>query len=618
MATVQGDGSFTYTPLTNFNGTDSFTYSVSDGNGGTNTYTAYITVDPVNDAPDAADDGFTVNEGQAATFDLIVNDTDVDNGLDLSTLTIISGPANGIVVISGDGTVSYIHDGSETTADSFTYTISDDSGAASNTATVDITVISTNDVPTSAPVDLGAVDEDTTFLITEAALLAGADDADGDTLYIENLQISNGNGILVDNLDGSWTFSPFVDWNGAVGFSFDVSDGAIAVAGSASLTVDPVNDAPTATGNSASGQADTPITGNLVANIGDVDMDSLVVVLVQDVQHGVLSLSADGTFTYTPDSGFSGEDSFSYCVNDGEEDSNMAIVTLTVAAAEVSDSSGTTSFTSGETEPADIVEMDETVDDEVIAEDDSLEDDLLIEEEREWQPTIIEEEGEVLVDNWDELTTEEIAAEERGTEEVAIPAELVEPVVIDADKSTPADAEAQGYDFEAEVTEVAERYRSGGIANPWFVSKSYRHLLLKNDYVVSGSLNENLALSAALTISPDTYEAAKLFTMDQMMEVELKKMSQDMGLAYENEEETYRVHFYTAGSIAATFTVGAASYLLKGGSLMSSFLATVPLWKGFDPVAVLSTPKKKIKKKQEQNLGPEQEEDKMFSQEDND
>ncbi len=51
-----------------------------------------------------------------------------------------------------------------------------------------------------------------------------------------------------------------------------------------------------------------------------------------------------------------------------------------------------------------------------------------------------------------------------------------------------------------------------------------------------------------------------------------------------------------ASGASASFAVGAASYLLRAGSLMSSFLATVPIWKGFDPVAILVAPKKKKKK----------------------
>src|SRR5206468_1779445 len=110
-------------------------------NGGTTAFstaldTASITVTAVNDAPVAAADAATVAEGASVVVNLAANDSDVDNALDLASIQIVAGPANGSVVVNGDGTVSYTHNGSETTSDSFTYTIRDAAGAVSNVATV--------------------------------------------------------------------------------------------------------------------------------------------------------------------------------------------------------------------------------------------------------------------------------------------------------------------------------------------------------------------------------------------------------------------------------------------------------------------------------------------------
>jgi hypothetical protein len=98
-------------------------------------------VAPVNEAPVAAGDSASVDEGASVNIDLAANDTDADDGLDLTTITIVAGPANGVLQVNANGTVTYSHNGSETTTDSFTYTIKDLAGAASNTATVSITVI---------------------------------------------------------------------------------------------------------------------------------------------------------------------------------------------------------------------------------------------------------------------------------------------------------------------------------------------------------------------------------------------------------------------------------------------------------------------------------------------
>ena len=68
--------SVTYTPTGNWSGTDSFTYTISDGNGGTDTATVTVTVDAVNDPPDAVDDSRTINEDASLTFDPRGNDSD--------------------------------------------------------------------------------------------------------------------------------------------------------------------------------------------------------------------------------------------------------------------------------------------------------------------------------------------------------------------------------------------------------------------------------------------------------------------------------------------------------------------------------------------------------------
>ena len=82
-----------------------------------------------------------------------------------------------------------------------------------------------NDAPVvTGPVDLGSMQEDGTIKITKADLLANSSDPDGDPLSIKNLKISEGQGNITVNDDGSWTFTPDPDWNGNVEFSYQVSD----------------------------------------------------------------------------------------------------------------------------------------------------------------------------------------------------------------------------------------------------------------------------------------------------------------------------------------------------------------------------------------------------------
>ncbi|MGE0473425.1 MAG: choice-of-anchor Q domain-containing protein, partial [Nitrospirales bacterium] len=131
-------------------------FTINDGNAGAQgsggalngTGSITVTILPTNTPPVAMADSFTVNEGSTNTLNLAGNDTDPDDPLDLTSITIISGPANGTIDrINNDGTVDYTHNGSETLSDSFTYTIRDLTGATSNTVTVSLTVIPINDAP---------------------------------------------------------------------------------------------------------------------------------------------------------------------------------------------------------------------------------------------------------------------------------------------------------------------------------------------------------------------------------------------------------------------------------------------------------------------------------------
>jgi hypothetical protein len=137
-STGSGQATVTYTPTTNFNGSDSFAYSVSDGNGGSDTAVVTITVEPVNDAPVAADDSATTDQETAVTVDVLANDSDIDG--DSLSVSSASNPPNGSAVINGDDTITYTPDPGFVGVDSFTYTISDGNGGF-DTATLTIIVL---------------------------------------------------------------------------------------------------------------------------------------------------------------------------------------------------------------------------------------------------------------------------------------------------------------------------------------------------------------------------------------------------------------------------------------------------------------------------------------------
>ena len=93
-----------------------------------------------NELPVAVNDAFNVQQGVTSNLDVAANDSDADDGLDLASISIIASPVNGSVSPNPDGTVTYIHNGTATLTDAFSYAIRDNSGAISTTATVSLTV----------------------------------------------------------------------------------------------------------------------------------------------------------------------------------------------------------------------------------------------------------------------------------------------------------------------------------------------------------------------------------------------------------------------------------------------------------------------------------------------
>src|SRR4030095_4379668 len=160
------DGTYTYTPNADFNGTDSFTYRAVDSlTGASNVATVTITVTSVNDAPVAVGDSSSVAEdGVLSGASVLANDSDLHGGAPSEnntplTAVLVSTTANGVLAFNSDGTYTYTPNADFNGTDSFTYQAVDKLGGVSNTATVTITVTSVNDAPVAAN-DSSSVAED--------------------------------------------------------------------------------------------------------------------------------------------------------------------------------------------------------------------------------------------------------------------------------------------------------------------------------------------------------------------------------------------------------------------------------------------------------------------------
>ena len=350
--TLNADGSFIYTPAANWWGPDSFTYEVSDGNGGSDSATVSLTVNAVNDAPEAAADAYATSEDTAlviaAAAGVLANDSDVDG--DTLAAALVAAPEHGALVLNADGSFTYVPDANYHGADNFTYRVSD--GAAdSNIATVNLTVNPVNDAPVAFG-DAYATGEDTALVVAAVAgVLVNDGDVDGDGLSAV-LVAGPAHGALTLNADGSFTYTPTADYHGADSFTYRASDGA-ANSGVATvdLTVSPVDDTPVATNDTyVVAENGTLLVGaaGVLGNDSDADGDALTAALVAGPAQGTLVLNADGSFGYTPDAGYSGNDSFTYQASDGALASNTATVSITVSHVNVAPVAATDAYATSE------------------------------------------------------------------------------------------------------------------------------------------------------------------------------------------------------------------------------------------------------------------------------
>jgi N-acetylneuraminic acid mutarotase len=188
-----------------------------------------------------------------------------------------------------------------------------------------------------ANADAYSLQANTTLTVTAPGVLANDFDVDGDPLTA-TLVTTPTIGVLDFNADGSFVYTPDPGFSGTVTFHYRASDGqAQSNTAPVVLTVHPEpNQAPVAAGDAyttTEGIALVVPAPGVLANDSDPDGDPLQAVLVAAPANGQLSLDADGSFTYTPDAGFSGQDTFTYQAFDGQDYSAVTTVTITVEPA---------------------------------------------------------------------------------------------------------------------------------------------------------------------------------------------------------------------------------------------------------------------------------------------
>ena len=326
-------------------GTATITLTANDSScGATVSESFVVTVTPQNDPPIANNDSITVAEGGTVSttstgISVINNDTDTDTASSVLTASLLTPPQHhiGSFGLTSSGTFTYIHNGSETATDSFTYNLND--GNTTVTATVNINITPVNDCPTviNATGTQNATEDDPDLVMNISNVFSDVDIYPmANTL---SYSVSHTNTALATITLSSATLTiDFIDnqtGQSTVTITADDNDGCT-VTDVFLLDVAAVNDSPVTVtesinvdeGGTATMTTNTQTT--LLANDTDIEGDTLNAIIVSTTTNGTLTLQSSGTFTYIHDGSETTTDDFQYKSNDGNSDGNTVTVNITI------------------------------------------------------------------------------------------------------------------------------------------------------------------------------------------------------------------------------------------------------------------------------------------------
>ncbi len=322
-----------YTPATGFAGTVSFRYRISDATR-LRSNVSTITIVVSDEAPTANDDVASTLEDTPVIIDILSNDTDPQNNLDPSSVTIVTQPINGTGSInSNTGALTYTPSENFNGSDRIVYRVCDLDGYCDE-ARVDITIEPVNDAPVAVD-DAYVINEDTQLFID---VLANDSDVDHD-LSVLTVTILSGpsHGTLTRETDPrGFNYQPNVDYYGSDSFTYRLTDpeGAFDEA-TVTIEILPVNDPPNPgldnyTQIGAEG-AWLPVLENDTDPEDNIDPSTLTI--IAGPTHGTTTVNTQtGEVFYQPTPDFFGHDAFTYRICDTEGACATALVTLQVIA----------------------------------------------------------------------------------------------------------------------------------------------------------------------------------------------------------------------------------------------------------------------------------------------
>ncbi|MBT8134634.1 MAG: tandem-95 repeat protein, partial [Gammaproteobacteria bacterium] len=539
--------SITYTNTNTDNpntGNRTITWMVNDGSANSAAVTSTITITPVNDVPAAADDTIILAEGGSVIIDLAANDVDVDNALALNSIVITGAPVNGSLIVNTDGTVDYTHDGSQTSSDSFTYTIADITGAISNIATVNVTVTPVNNAPTTIGIaDVTITEDSPSTSIDLHAAFDDVDNLDSELTYsiTGNTSIGLFTTASVNSSSGELLLDYAADMNGAAQISIRATDPSGASVDTLfTVTVTPVNDTPVLAANT--GMSASATNGNLITNaelnVNDVDNpDTAIVYTVTALPtSGVLMLDGvpltiNGSFTeddvvnnrlsYQADA-TSTTDQFAFIVSDGDGGAITAntfeiIVQFALPSPEP------------EPEPETIVPDAPPV---------------ITGSPAEGDPESTINVAEVESEDSRDIDGLYVGGSFRSIPQPGLTLEPVQPIALDQPTQN---------DF-------------GGVVKT----------------VEPSGIYDEVNLVTASTVADIQIKSIKALW------VAIDDMRQQIDEDLTEDITQVQVKLGAISGSGVALTAGIVAWVLRSGALMTSLISTIPLWKGYDPLPILA------------------------------
>ncbi|MEP5620022.1 MAG: Ig-like domain-containing protein, partial [Gilvibacter sp.] len=335
---VNPDGTYTYTPNPGYVGVDTFEYTICDDGTPALCDTALVIITIIEDNGNvtiANDDSYNTNPGVTLNGNVSDNDNDPEGDMQTVNSSPVSGPSNGSLTLNGDGSFEYIPNPGFTGTDQFVYSVCDDgSPVACDEATVYITIggiLNTTDA-------YDDINDTYVDLPVSGNVLTNDEDFEGDSQTVVS-NTSPSNGSVVVNPDGTYTYTPNPGYVGEDTFEYTiVDDGNPQATDTATVYIEvlpdsgPENEAPIANEDTNTTEVDTPVNGNVIVNDYDPDGDPIVVTGNTTPSNGSVVVNPDGTYTYTPNPGFEGEDTFEYtiCDNGTPPLCDTALVIITV------------------------------------------------------------------------------------------------------------------------------------------------------------------------------------------------------------------------------------------------------------------------------------------------